>query len=60
MVFVAQIACCYAVTPPPCVEYFLQCQSVEARHKSMQFVQLLGLSVGFVAQIACSYVVHAP
>ena len=41
MVFLAQMASCYAVPPPPCFEYSQQRRSVEARHTSMQFVQLL-------------------
>ena len=58
--FVAQIACSYAVIAPPRVEYSLRGQRVEARHKHIQFVQLLGISVGFIAQIACTYGMPSP
>ena len=38
----------------------LQLRRVEARHKHIQFVQLLGISVVCLAQIACSYGMPPP
>ena len=42
-------------------EYSQHCQSVEARHHSIQFVQLRsGITVVFGAQIVCCYAMPAP
>ena len=53
----AQIACCYAMPAPPCVDYSLQCRRVEARHKHIQFVPALGTTV--VCRTNCMLLWHA-